>query len=132
MGQARFTNNFIEGMADRAWVQRVAIRVSKHKVVVGLAFIDPHGLRYAQGGFNDPKLQLHNDLKALASALQPHCPDWKVILTSFIISTSPYDKIAKAFGEGKHTIQDFEENHVLFSDDPYYVGKLLNSMTKCK
>jgi hypothetical protein len=68
----------------------------------------------------------------LVSTLQPHCPDWKVILTSIIISTSPYNKMAKVFGEGKHTIQDFEENHVLFSDDLYYVGKLLSSMIKCE
>ena len=91
-----------------------------------IAFIDPHGLRYAQGGFNDPKIQLYKDLKALESALQPSCHEWHVSLTSFVVCTSEIDQATKWFGD---TIDEFEKNHVLFRDDAGYVEKLLKSIT---
>lgn len=94
-----------------------------------VVFIDPHGLRYAQGGFNDPKIQLHKDLKVLESALQPRCPNWQVTLTSFVICTSSPDQATKWFG---NTIDEFERNHVLFNDDAAYVEKLLNSVIERK
>ena len=94
-----------------------------------IVFIDPHGLRYAQGGFNDPKIQLCNDLKALESALQPYCHDWQVSLTSFVVCTSDIDQATKWFGK---TIDEFEKNHVLFNDDAGYVEKLLNSIIERK
>ncbi|AYJ73868.1 putative restriction endonuclease [Thermus phage phiLo] len=30
-----------------------------------IAFIDPHGLRFAEGGFSDPKIQLYSTLEKL-------------------------------------------------------------------
>ena len=91
-----------------------------------IVFIDPHGLRMARGGFNDPKIRLHKRLKALEPTLQEQCPQWRVHLTSFILSTSPYDEIRKAFEMGQHTKGEFEQEHVVFQTDSDYIEKCLN------
>jgi len=90
-----------------------------------VVFIDPHGLRYARGGFNDPKIRLHKELKILESKFQSHCVQWKAHLTSFIISTSTYDEIRKTFGTGVHTKKEFEKEHVVFQEDSDYIEKCL-------
>lgn len=90
-----------------------------------VAFIDPHGLRYARGGFSDPKIRLHKELKSLESKLQSHCSRWKAHLTSFIISTSAYDEIRKTLGTGLHTKEEFEKEHVMFQEDSDYIEKCL-------
>jgi hypothetical protein len=92
-----------------------------------IAFIDPHGLRMVGGGFNNPKIRLHKDLEALSQELsQRH--QRPVRLTSFILSTSRYEKIKKTFGTGDHPKEEFYEHHVLFQEDPDYVERLLRSM----
>ena len=92
-----------------------------------IAFIDPHGLRYARWKWKeDPKVRLHRDLKALEPELQRHCPNWKVHLTSFIISTTPFDDIRKLSGSTK---EEFEQEHVLFQDKSGdYIEKCLNKV----
>lgn len=115
---------FFEAGGGEAFYPDFILWVIKDKQQ-SIVFIDPHGLRYAQGGFNDPKIQLYKDLKALESALQPHCRDWQVFLTSFVVCTSDIDQATKWFGK---KIDEFEENHVLFNDDPDYIGKLLGSV----
>lgn len=92
-----------------------------------VTFIDPHGLRMARGGFNDPKVRLHESLKALEPTLQKQCAQWQVHLASFIISTSPYNEIKGAFGTGQHSREEFEEHNILFTEDSQYIGKLLQS-----
>ncbi len=94
-----------------------------------IAFIDPHGLRMARGGFNDPKIYLHKDLEALSQKLsQPS--QRQVCLTSFILSTSGYEEVKKAFGMGSHTKEEFHEHHVLFQEDPDYIERLLRDVMR--
>jgi hypothetical protein len=99
-----------------------------------IAFIDPHGLRMAQGGFNDPKICLHKELEQLSEHLRHtdgkehlrHTDGkWCVYLTSFILSTSPYEEVRRAFGTGEHEKNEFYEEHVLFQEDTDYIGQLL-------
>lgn len=93
-----------------------------------IAFIDPHGLRFAEGGFNDPKIQLHRRLESLEPSLQRWCTQWQVHLTSFILSTSTYEKIRKLFGEEQHSREDFEDYNVLFMEDSNYIRKLFDTL----
>jgi hypothetical protein len=94
-----------------------------------IAFIDPHGLRMALGGFNDPKIRLHKELETLSQALsQRH--QRQVRLTSFILSTSRYEEVKKAFGTGNHTKEEFYEHHVLFQEDHNYVEQLFAKLLR--
>jgi hypothetical protein len=91
-----------------------------------ITFIDPHGLRYAMGGFNDPKIQLHQHLGGLQARLQSQTKEWDIRLNCFIVSTSCYEDLAESFGEGRHSREDFEANNVVFQeDDSEYIKKLL-------
>jgi hypothetical protein len=93
-----------------------------------ITFIDPHGLRYAKGGFNDSKIRLHADLKALELTLQQQCTQWQVYLSSFILSTSRYDEIKKIFPE-QYSQEEFEKHNILFIyDDSDYIRKLLRTV----
>lgn len=89
-----------------------------------ITFIDPHGLRMARGGFNDPKVRLHQTLKALEPALQKQCAQWQVHLASFIVAPGSYEETRKTFGTGQHLQEEFEEHNILFADDATYVRKL--------
>jgi hypothetical protein len=82
-----------------------------------IAFIDPHGLRMARGGFNDPKIRLHKELEELSKKLCPASSGTRVYLTSFIISTTSYEEIKHVFGTGNHAKEEFCQNHVLFQED---------------
>jgi hypothetical protein len=93
-----------------------------------VTFIDPHGLRMARGGFNDPKLRLHKNLKALESTLHQQCAQWQVHLSSFIIAPGPYEETIRTFGTGQHSPEEFEEHNILFSEDPQYISKLLEKV----
>ena len=83
-----------------------------------IAFIDPHGIGRS-GGIKDPKIQLHRRLKDIEPGLQAHCPKWKVRLTSFVVSPTPYDKL-KAHASCwvySHTKTELEKEHLLFQED---------------
>lgn len=89
-----------------------------------ITFIDPHGLAKPQGGFDNPKIRLHKEIRELESELQSKLEKWEVRLASFIISTSAYDAIQRTFGTPRPTRRDFERNHVLFQEDDEYVCKM--------
>jgi len=91
-----------------------------------IAFIDPHGLRYAEGGFNDPKIKLYKELNSLEPSLQRYCAQWQVHLTSFILSVKPYEEVRRLFGTGQHSREEFEGHNILFNQDPDYIQKLLS------
>ena len=102
-----------------------------------IAFIDPHGLRMARGGFNDPKIRLHKELEELGKKLSPTSSGTRVYLTSFIISTTEYEKIKHVFGTGNHAKEEFYQNHVLFQEKPQekpldYIDWLLKIMLESK
>jgi hypothetical protein len=91
-----------------------------------IAFIDPHGLRMAQGGFNDPKIRLHKELEQLELSSQGG--RWRVYMTSFIISTSLYADLQRAFGTGNYKKHEFYLEHVLFQEDSDYIQQLLDQL----
>jgi len=91
-----------------------------------VTFIDPHGLRMARGGFNDPKVRLHESLKALESTLQ--CVQWQVHLNSFIVASGSYEETRKTFGTGQHSQEEFEEHNIFFAEDPEHIGKLFRKV----
>ncbi len=101
-----------------------------------IAFIDPHGLRMARGGFNDPKVKLREYLKALEPRLQQELKERQrdgtgpreVHLTSFILSTSRFEEIRKTFGTGQHSKEEFEAHNILFMEDPEYISKLFQNL----
>jgi len=98
-----------------------------------IAFIDPHGLRMARGGFNDPKIRLHKELEELGKKLSPTSSGTRVCLTSFIISTTRYEEIKHVFGTGNHAKEEFCQNHVLFQEDRLdCIDQLLKIMLESK
>ena len=82
-----------------------------------IAFIDPHGLGRARA-LVDPKIQLHHRLTELQMALQPHCRDWKVQLTSFIVSPTPFAEMQRTSWIAAHTREQLEAEHILFQESP--------------
>jgi hypothetical protein len=94
-----------------------------------IAFIDPHGLRMARGGFNDPKIRLYKELEQLSQRLSPVDSGTRVYLTSFIISPTPFEKLSRVFGTGQHQKEEFHDNHVLFQEDGgAYIKELLKAV----
>jgi len=94
-----------------------------------IAFIDPHGLRMARGGFNDPKIRLYKELEQLSQRLSPVDSGKRVYLTSFIISTTPFEELSRVFGTGQHQKEEFIDNHVLFQEDGgAYIEELLKAV----
>ena len=91
-----------------------------------IAFLDPHGLRYTDEGFEDPKLRLYQDLATLEQALQKQHTQASISLTSFILSTSPYDEVSKLFS--KASKREFEDHHVFFMEDRHYIAGFLGAM----
>jgi hypothetical protein len=95
-----------------------------------IAFIDPHGLRMARGGFLDPKIRLYEELEQLSGRLSPVDGRTRVYLTSFIISTTPFEELSRVFGTGQHQKEEFYDNHVLFQEDGgTYIEKLLKAVS---
>jgi len=94
-----------------------------------IAFIDPHGLRMARGGFNDPKIRLYKELEQLSQRLSPVDSGTRVYLTSFVISPTPFEKLSRDFGTGQHQKKEFYDNHVLFQEDGgAYIKELLKAV----
>jgi len=85
----------------------------KQKII----FIDPKGLEHTKG-LDDEKIQLSVDVKELERGLGKK----DVVLESFILSQTSYDKLVK----GRTTPEPKEEyikNHVLFLDDKEWPNK---------
>jgi hypothetical protein len=94
-----------------------------------IAFIDSHGLRMARGGFNDPKIRLYKELEQLSQRLSPPDSGTRIYLTSFIISTTSFEKLSRVFGTGQHQKEEFYDNHVLFQEDGgAYIKELLKAV----
>lgn len=91
---------------------------------VWLTFIDPHGLRYAEGSFNDLRITLNADLLALQPEVRRKAQR-DISLASVILSTTRYANLRPSFGTGVHTREEFEERNVLFFEDPAYVEKCI-------
>jgi hypothetical protein len=93
-----------------------------------IKFIDPKGLRNL-GNFQDEKIQFCTTLlKDIEKEIKKKVKN--VELEAFILSTSRYEDVKKTFGTGNHSKDEFEQNHVLFMEDPVYIEKLLHTRTE--
>lgn len=84
-----------------------------------VTFIDPKGIRNLES-FNDRKIQLFNTLK---TEVEPRLNDTDIILDSYIISNTTYDKV-HFWGERN----EFKKNHVLFDEESTYIDYLFESI----
>jgi hypothetical protein len=84
-----------------------------------VSFIDPKGLRNTEG-LEDPKIKFYQTIKDLERQLG----DPGVILNSFIVSSTPFNKIP---WRGDMKKEDFEARNILFQqeDRANYIKKLL-------
>ena len=88
-------------------------------------FIDPKGIRNL-GNFNNEKIQLHKYIKEIKEEVNKTHKNLK--LGSLILSVSKYKDIKKIFDNGKRTKEEFEKNHILFTEDKDLIDKLFNSI----
>jgi hypothetical protein len=95
----------------------------KEKDSQRIKFIDPKGIRNL-GNFQDEKIQFCTQLiKELEKEVKKTIE--QIELDAFILSTSKYDDIKKTFGTGMHNKEEFEQNCILFMEDPQYTRKLI-------
>lgn len=87
-----------------------------------IVFLEPHGMRMSQAGFNDPKIQFHQEVKILEASIG----DKDVTLESFIISVTPFGQIG--LWDRQLTQRDFEDRHVLFQQDADYIKKIFEQL----
>jgi hypothetical protein len=87
-----------------------------------LTFIDPKGLRNI--GLNDPKLQLHDELKERARSL-----GGRLHLDAFVVSETPFDELPLSSAA---TRGDFESKNVVFMDNgaELYIPKLIPPLSQ--
>ena len=79
----------------------------------------------AQGGFNDPKVQFHQEIKTLEKQIG----DTDVKLASFIVSVTPFEQIG--LWDKKLTQKDFEDHHIVFqSDKSKYIEEIFQRIIK--
>lgn len=87
-----------------------------------VVFIDPKGIVHLRG-MDDEKVQL---FKKLQQDIRPQIKDPNILLDSYILSDTDYQQVSfwsKSYGK-----YDFRKNHILFMDDPDYIGKLIKSI----
>lgn len=84
-----------------------------------LTFIDPKGIQHLNDTLDNEKVQL---FKRLAEDIAPKLHDPNLILNSFILSDTPYEKV---FYRNKYTPQEFTDNHVLFQNSKNYVERMM-------
>lgn len=85
-----------------------------------VTFVDPHGMAHADG-LTDPKVQLHRSIKEIESVLAGGSPG--IVLNSFIVSVTAARNLTF-----QATQAEFEENNVVFQQDPEYVAKILRKV----
>lgn len=84
-----------------------------------ITFVDPHGM--GKESIHSSKVQLYKRLK---TEIECGLAVPSVALTSFILSPTKHSELT-----GKQsTIEEWNENHVLFMDDSDYIEKLLTSI----
>lgn len=87
-----------------------------------IVFIDPKGLEHTKE-LDDEKIQLKDEIKQLEQKLGKG----NVVLESFILSKTPYEKLI----EGRSTPpskDDYIEHHILFLDDSDWPERLFSNL----
>lgn len=86
-----------------------------------ITFIDPHGM--TRGAISSNKVQLY---KRLRNDIQCVLAVPSVLLNSFILSPTKHSELA----DSNATIEDWNNNHVLFMDDSQYLEKMFERITE--
>ncbi len=89
-----------------------------------IAFIDPKGVSHSEG-LGDPKIQFCNTVKEIENRLG----EADIILSSFIVSVTPFHRINWWIGDGKAGRESFDKVNVLFQEDGQaYIRRLFTRM----
>ncbi|MCD6317815.1 DEAD/DEAH box helicase family protein [Candidatus Aerophobetes bacterium] len=87
-----------------------------------IVFIDPKGLEHTKG-LDDEKIQLKDEFKQLEQKLGKD----NVVLESFILSKTPYEKLVE--GKSKPpSKEEYIKHHILFLDDSDWPGRLFSNL----
>lgn len=92
-----------------------------------IVFVEPHGMLYAKVYDHDEKARLHERLPTLAEQISERSglnDRTGVTLDSYIISATPFDKLKEHYQDGKWSIEEFAERHILFQEDEDYISRL--------
>ena len=79
-----------------------------------VVFIEPHGMRHEKTYWTSDKVRLHERLRELSNTWGGKAGMNNVILDSFIISATSYDELRDYYGDGKWTMRQFADAHILF------------------
>ncbi len=94
-----------------------------------IVFIEPHGMVFAKAYVHDEKAHLHETLPLLAKDIATRSKKHKqVILDSYIISATPFDKLYKSYDDGTWDRQKFRNAHILFPEinaDYNYINEII-------
>jgi hypothetical protein len=92
-----------------------------------ITFVDPKGISHLKGP-DDLKISFYRSIKELEARLG----DTNVILHSFILSHTPYERVS--WWGGGMTLADFESRHVLFTkpDRNIYISKMVHEILRQK
>lgn len=92
-----------------------------------ITFVDPKGIRYLEGGEENPKIKFFNIVKDLEKELD----DSNIVLNSFILSFTPFKDIKKTW-RGNITKEFLEDKNVFFQHDDRneYIKKMMNKLFK--
>ncbi len=85
-----------------------------------MIFIDPKGIRNL-GNFKDDKVQfcvsyIKEIEKEVNKGLKRTKGSFYLQMDAFILSVSPYYEVKSVFGEGNHSLEEFEEHNILFQE----------------
>ena len=81
-----------------------------------VAFIEPHGISHE--GPEHPKVQFHKVIKDIEDRLD----DKQLRLESFIVTPTKFSAVT----DRGLSREEWADNHVLFMDDPEYMGVMLD------
>ena len=94
-----------------------------------IIFVEPHGMLHAAAPEYEEKVQLHNKMRELTETIRKRSEIEDVTLDSFIVSETPYLKLATRYG-GAWNRQRFAEEHILFPErngEYDYLAKMIES-----
>ena len=90
-----------------------------------ITFVDPKGIRYLEGGEENPKIKFYKKIKDIEKRIG----NSRIILNSFILSFTTFTDIRNTW-RGSITKEFLEEKNVLFQQDDRdkYIGKMIDTI----
>jgi len=88
----------------------------KDEDVQRIVFVEPHGMLHAPAYLQDDKAQLHIKLRHLAREINTPPDISCIMLDSFIVSTTPFQRLKRHYDDGTWDLQKFADRHILFQE----------------